>query len=252
MQPVNRSCIRSSIMLSFLLLIAFGNVEVHADAADTMHLTDEPGKWFCSAATDSPLAIINAGERVDFKINNCCTNTRHTVTLLIKPEASEISMDQDKSQKGTLSLEFDVPGVYVLVCKIHPYMTAVVAVLDADGKPVFSGGTKVKKGGKNGFKMCTDSAGRPISFAMYESDPAAGDTEGRWNTKAKTSGFTSEANFDEWYRDVPGVNLSKTVTLTLTRQADNTYVFDDKDDPVYEDLDGFFPVDGQLFGTPFP
>jgi hypothetical protein len=34
---------------------------------------------------------------------------------------------------GTLSLEFDVPGVYVLVCKIHPYMTAVVAVTDGKG-----------------------------------------------------------------------------------------------------------------------
>ena len=51
-------------------------------ADDTMHLTDEPGNWFKSEATGTPLSIIEAGERVDFKINNCCTNTRHTVTLL--------------------------------------------------------------------------------------------------------------------------------------------------------------------------
>jgi DNA-binding beta-propeller fold protein YncE len=107
--------------------IAFG------DAADTMHLTDEPGNWFRSDATGTPLSVIDPGDRIDFKINNCCTSTRHTVTLLVRPEASTITMDQDSSQMGTLSLEFDVPGVYVLVCKVHPYMTAVVAVKDAAG-----------------------------------------------------------------------------------------------------------------------
>jgi DNA-binding beta-propeller fold protein YncE len=70
---------------------------------------------------------------VDFKIGNCCTNTRHTVTMLIKPEGSLADIDQDSSQRGTLSTTFDVPGVYVLICKIHPYMTAVVAVTDAEG-----------------------------------------------------------------------------------------------------------------------
>ena len=104
-----------------------------ADAADTMHLTDEPGNWFKSETTGMPLSVIAPGDEVDFKINNCCTSTRHTVTMLMKPEDSAISMDQDKSQRGTLSLEFDVPGVYVLVCKVHPYMTAVVAVTDSDG-----------------------------------------------------------------------------------------------------------------------
>ena len=128
---------------------------------------------------------------------------------------------------------------------------AVQPDLDSDGKPVFSWGTKVKKGGKgkNGYKQWTDSAGRPISFAMYELEPAVGDKAGQWDTKAKLSAFTSEASFDQWYRDIPGVNLSKTVTLTLTRQADGTYVFDDKTDPVYKSKGGFFPIDGQLFGN---
>ncbi|RKY22572.1 MAG: hypothetical protein DRQ55_00620 [Planctomycetota bacterium] len=102
-------------------------------AADTMHLTDEPGNWFRSDTTGSPLSVITPGDRVDFKIGNCCTNTRHTVTLLVKPEGSTADIDQDSSQKGTLSAEFDLPGVYVLICKIHPYMTAVVAVTDGNG-----------------------------------------------------------------------------------------------------------------------
>ena len=102
-------------------------------AADTLHLTDEPGNWFASEATGTPVSIVGEGDRVDFKINNCCTSTRHTVTLLLRPEGSNVDLDQDSSQKGTLSVTFDVPGVYLFVCKVHPYMTSVVAVVDDTG-----------------------------------------------------------------------------------------------------------------------
>jgi YVTN family beta-propeller protein len=44
------------------------------------------------------------------------------------------SWTKDKSQKGTLSVTFDLPGVYLFHCKIHPYMTAVVGVKDGTGK----------------------------------------------------------------------------------------------------------------------
>ncbi len=103
-------------------------------AVDTMRLSDEPGNWFRSDATGTSVSIIGAGQGVDFVISNCCTTTRHTVTLLVKPVGSSVTMDQDKAQNGSLSVRFDVPGVYVFVCKIHPYMTAVVAVKDAQGK----------------------------------------------------------------------------------------------------------------------
>jgi len=124
---------------------------------------------------------------------------------------------------------------------------AVAPVLGTDGKPVFTSGTKVKKGGTAVFKQWKDSAGRPIAFAMY--DPALGDSAGEWETNASLSAFTGGANFDQWYRDIPGVNLSTAVTLTLIRQADGTYVFDDKQDAVYKSRNGFFPIDDQVFGN---
>ncbi|MCC6404545.1 MAG: hypothetical protein IT207_11105 [Fimbriimonadaceae bacterium] len=119
---------RASSALAILAVAALGWAD------DTMFLTDEPGNWFKSVTTNSPLSVIDPGDEVDFKIDDCCTNTRHTVTLLVKPVGSQAEIDQDSSQKGTLSAEFDLPGVYVVVCKIHPYMTGVVAVRGTDGQ----------------------------------------------------------------------------------------------------------------------
>ena len=121
--------------LALLALMTLTPGIVHADggAVDTMNLTDEPGNWFRSEITGTPFTAIRAGQRVDFKINNCCTSTRHTVTLLMKPAGSRVVLDQDSSQNGTLSATFDVPGVYLFHCKIHPYMTAVVGVKNAAG-----------------------------------------------------------------------------------------------------------------------
>lgn len=53
---------------------------------------------------------------------------------------------------------------------------------------------------------------------------------------------TGEANFDQWYRDVEGVNLSAPYAIDLVSNG--------ADPPVYRfDREGFFPIDGQLFGN---
>ncbi|HNS97078.1 MAG TPA: DUF4215 domain-containing protein [Polyangiaceae bacterium] len=51
---------------------------------------------------------------------------------------------------------------------------------------------------------------------------------------------TSEATFNQWYRDVPGVNATALQTLELTRLATGEYQYDNS---------SFFPLDGQLFGN---
>ncbi|MBN1931039.1 MAG: fibro-slime domain-containing protein [Desulfobacterales bacterium] len=61
-----------------------------------------------------------------------------------------------------------------------------------------------------------------------------------------TGGYGSVANtssFDQWYTDVPGVNMATNLGITLdnTITSDpNVYTFDDS---------SFFPIDGMLFGN---
>jgi fibro-slime domain-containing protein len=56
-------------------------------------------------------------------------------------------------------------------------------------------------------------------------------------TTPSTSG---KANFDQWYRDVPGVNMSFPYTLVLVEQPNGISTFQS---------DEFFPLDGRGFGN---
>lgn len=112
--------------------------------------------------------------------------------------------------------------------------------LDEDGLPAFTG---------EGFKIANqwrDKDHRQICPCLYDAD--LGDVEGGHGLPG-TGGITSAESFSQWFRDVPGVNLSKTHTVRLMRQPDGSYVFDDKLDDHYRSLGGFLPIDDQLFGN---
>jgi fibro-slime domain-containing protein len=121
------------------------------------------------------------------------------------------------------------------------YAGNVELLIGEDGKPVFTG---------NGAKITNqwrDVQTRQISHVLYENFPLPGDVEGSFG-QAGTGGITSARTFAHWFRDVPVYNMSQPLTLTLYRQADGMYVFDDQLDPAYIELDGFFPIEDQLFG----
>ena len=59
-----------------------------------------------------------------------------------------------------------------------------------------------------------------------------------WNTLKP--GFTSQANFDQWYRDTAGVNVSAPLSLTLTEGPGGIYSYSSS---------AFFPIDNQLLGN---
>lgn len=55
--------------------------------------------------------------------------------------------------------------------------------------------------------------------------------------------LTTQANFDAWYRDTPGVNVAVSGSLLLPRLANGSYVYDSA--PA-----GFYPLDGKGFLAP--
>ena len=69
-------------------------------------------------------------------------------------------------------------------------------------------------------------------------DDLGGDLKPVYNGPTPTT--TNQANFDQWYRDVAGVNIPIMVPIVLTDAGDGTYFFDDQD---------FFPIDGQGWGN---
>jgi fibro-slime domain-containing protein len=121
------------------------------------------------------------------------------------------------------------------------YAGNIATTIGEGRKPVFTGA------GKKVSQVWKDSQNRPICHAMF--DPSEGDIPGSWSY-SDTGSITSAASFAQWYDDVPGVNMSKPLSLTLLRDADGHYVFDDREDPLYTPLSGFFPIEGELFGNP--
>lgn len=122
------------------------------------------------------------------------------------------------------------------------YVGMVADQLDEQGKPVFA---------STGFKLSSnwrDAQNRNIMRPKPYIDSRQGDQNGSVSTTAGGA-LTTADNFSQWFRDVRGVNVSKPMTITLNRSANGTYVFDDKSDPVFAGMGGFFPINGDLYGN---
>ena len=77
-----------------------------------------------------------------------------------------------------------------------------------------------------------------IVEAVLGSDDKPVYAKGNGNSSPDTHG---RYYFDQWYRDVPGVNLDRSITLALSdSDRDGIYTYSNDD---------FFPVDHQLFGN---
>ena len=123
------------------------------------------------------------------------------------------------------------------------YVGNVAESLDADGKPVFDG---------DGYRLggqFRNSSGDNICWCLFDS--SAGDTAG-YSKGSDTGGIQDEESFRHWFRDYPGINISRLQDITLVRQADGAYVFDSDVDRTYAERGGFFPIDGALYGNSAP
>lgn len=122
------------------------------------------------------------------------------------------------------------------------YQEIVKDQLGEDKKPVFN------STGRRLNSMARDAQSRPILQKPYIAS-RPGDVA-RSVASGSNNSLASEASFNQWYRDVPGINLSKQIPITLKRtQGSNVYVFDDKNDDTFRSRSGFFPVNNDLFGN---
>ena len=143
-----RFIVQSAIGAVVLAWSLVGTVPA-SHAANTVKFlsTDEPGPWYkcvgsygCVDAGSKSLAIIAPFDTVQIDngsgINNVgidTTNTVHTFTSLLYPEgAANMPFDQPEGAfRGTRSVQLKTPGLYVFVCKLHPFMLAATIVDDA-------------------------------------------------------------------------------------------------------------------------
>jgi DNA-binding beta-propeller fold protein YncE len=123
---------------------AFGGIGFASDTADdqtrsavthTVNLTDNPGNWFDTGtdiAGTRSLLLARSGDTVRFDVGGE-TNTVHTATSLLWPTgAAHMPFDQESAYRGVEEVRLTKPGLYVFVCKLHPFMLGAVIVDDPE------------------------------------------------------------------------------------------------------------------------
>ncbi len=138
---------RRVLMLAFalpvaLVALAFGGVSIagstganqtRGPVTHTFQLTDNPGNWFDSGtdiAGTRSLIVAQPGDMIHFDVG-AMTNTVHTASSLLWPTgAANMPFDQPHAYKGMQMVTLTMPGLYVFVCKLHPFMLGGVIVDD--------------------------------------------------------------------------------------------------------------------------
>ncbi|MFK7960079.1 MAG: fibro-slime domain-containing protein [Phycisphaerales bacterium] len=125
--------------------------------------------------------------------------------------------------------------------------------LDEDGKPVVAdlAGWRVKKQYK-------DADNNNINPLLVLDGTLTAKKEGELERRSDRR-IESAESFAQWYRDVPGINISKSVGITLeeTSAGSGVFVYDSRDgrskqlNPWMKDLaiSGFFPLNNEGFGN---
>jgi DNA-binding beta-propeller fold protein YncE len=143
----NRSRVRAATaaVLAMIAIAFVGTTARHrwvngiAHAAGVVNFiaTDNAGPWFkcvgagCVPAGTESLAVVQPGTDVRITVGNE-SNTVHTFTSLVYPQgAQKMPFDQAAAfRAGSRSVTLTDPGLYVFVCKVHPFMLAATIVDD--------------------------------------------------------------------------------------------------------------------------
>jgi DNA-binding beta-propeller fold protein YncE len=125
--------VRRSVLLVLVVFLCGSVATVRGSDENRVEfeLTDDPGAWYRSTAGpiagSNSLAVATPGVEVRFSGRS---HTVHTMTSLLYPTGAENMPFDTNAQKGSASVVLRTPGLYVFVCKIHPYMLGAVIVDD--------------------------------------------------------------------------------------------------------------------------
>jgi len=124
------------------------------------------------------------------------------------------------------------------------YIGIPASEIGDDGKPAF--GSK----GRKVLSQWYDGSSRKVLPGLEDTgyiDSKTGDITG--SAEAQGDAVESAATFDQWFRDIDGVNAGRALSIKLMRNdATGSYVFDDTQDALYQQRGGFFPINGELYG----
>lgn len=157
--------------------------------------TDDPGSWFRSEAGEiagtQSLAVIEAENTAFFTMEE--TNTVHTVTSLLWPTgAANMPFDQNAAFRGNAQVDLEDPGLYVFVCKLHPFMLAAVIADDPETEGLDLGETIDVVNGIEALPTSSDLATRLLRTFFVATNP------GNWQD------FASD---DPWHVEYPDVDV---------------------------------------------
>jgi fibro-slime domain-containing protein len=218
---------------------------------------DFPGTWNCFSEPDHECdGAHNASASGDVNINP--NNSPQAEFTLTKPNGDTITRDNlHKNYKGYSGLatmiRFKPKGNgnqngLIIDGEPFPVSNGQLYIISAPSMHVEIYNDKIVKGKAMGhwwFRV-TDGEGVTISGdeACHE------DNDSCDSAYAGGGAVYSPESVAQWFRDVPGVNLSKPVSLTFNLDpGSGNYIFDDELDPLYESKGGFFPIDGELYGN---
>ena len=154
-------------------------------AAATFDVTDESGYWFDlgpdkKVAGTRSLAIVKPGDKIAFlqtksqfgPNGQSRVESLHTVTSLIWPADATPAerIDQATANRADHEVTLNAKGLYVFVCKVHPYMLAGVIVDDPtttkpnSSDPAFDIGEKLHLLGVTHTKGVTEATDAGSAF----------------------------------------------------------------------------------------
>lgn len=157
------------------------------------------------------------------------------------PNYADTDSDGDgvlDSVEGTGDIDYDDIPNYIDATDNRPLtltLTGTIRDFKAKNEP----------GGHPDFERTpgTDKNPNNVSFGYGSDNNITTNTLGSDQKpvyKGSTYSTTTQANFDQWYRDVSGVNQRTQHSIVLNKQPDGTYKYQNNN---------FFPINGQLSGN---